>query len=729
MRSSYLSILLLFLSFNVPSASADNNKLSSMQDLMILRERVVSELLQPALNTNAIQTLMTTIRKDGTWPGIDYVDTTNTGFQHSRHLGNMVTLARAYKKPGSKYFKNPKTKKVIHSALDFWLKNDFICQNWWWNQIGTPDHMVQLLLIMDEDIAPSQRPKAEEIAVRANLGAWGARPGGDLIKIAGIYGKFALYKKDIEILDSVVQTMAREIMFARDRNHPTDLRGLQVDYSFQHRDDRVISTLSYGLGYASSFAEWAEKLADTKFRFPEPAIQMLIDFYLDGICKTMVYGKYDDPGAKNRGITRKGALGAASTGLPEKLLKASNYRKDELETIVKVRNGSPKHNMASNQYYYHSTYFSHQRPHYFTSVRMYASRNHSMEIAYNSEGLKNHHYADGSNFISRTGKEYFDIFPVFDWQKVPGTTVVQKPNLHPANLVQRKGLTEFVGAVSDGLYGAAAFDFKSPLDSVKARKAYFLFDNEIVNLGAGIQSSADYPVATTINQSLLKSNVMVMQNNNRQTLSKGNHEIGNVAWVYHDSIAYIFPSPKHVILQNTEATGSWRSINRQAIYTDEPVTLEVFKFWLDHGIKPQNVTYEYIVVPGIAVSDIEKYRSSSGIVILANTPDVQAVYHSDLQMGQMAFYKAGEIKMTNDIQVAIDKPALVMVAADGALVKKITVADPTGKLKSIQLAVSSRIQVKGDFYNSVWNQEKGYSEIFIELPKNEYAGKSVVIKL
>jgi hypothetical protein len=29
-------------------------------------------------------------------------------------------------------------------------KNDFICENRWWNQIGTPDQLVRVLLIIEK---------------------------------------------------------------------------------------------------------------------------------------------------------------------------------------------------------------------------------------------------------------------------------------------------------------------------------------------------------------------------------------------------------------------------------------------------------------------------------------------------------------------------------------------------------------------------------------------------
>ena len=44
------------------------------------------------------------------------------------------------------------------------------------------------------------------------------------------------------------------------------------------------------------FVEWAVSVADTRYHFSEKSLQLLIDYYLDGICKQMVYGKFPDPG-------------------------------------------------------------------------------------------------------------------------------------------------------------------------------------------------------------------------------------------------------------------------------------------------------------------------------------------------------------------------------------------------------------------------------------------------
>jgi len=260
-------------------------------DLEIIRQRVIAELMEPEIDESKIETLINTIREDGSWANINYEDVSRTGFQHGEHLSNLLELSRAYEKKGSEFKGDKKSKKVIYSALDFWLDNDFICDNWWWNQIGTTSRLVRVLLIMDDDLTKEQISKALPIVGRANLNASGARPSGDRIQIAGILAKNLLFNRDVDSFKEVVKVIEGEIKFVTGR-------GMQYDYSFHHRKDRVNNTLSYGTGYAVAFAEWAAYVSGTKYSFSEEKFQHLIDYYLDGICKMMVFGKYPDPGGK-----------------------------------------------------------------------------------------------------------------------------------------------------------------------------------------------------------------------------------------------------------------------------------------------------------------------------------------------------------------------------------------------------------------------------------------------
>ncbi|RYF99056.1 MAG: chondroitin lyase, partial [Chitinophagaceae bacterium] len=584
-------------------------------------------------------------------------------------------------KKESPFYRDASIKKTLTSALDFWLQNDFRCDNWWWNEMGTPRHMIDIMLMMDTELTPSQSAAALKIANRANLEASGARPGGDLLPIAGMLGKQALFSRDTAVLAHVINVMASEIKI-------TTGRGIKPDMSFHHRVDNVISTLTYGSSFAGSFAYWSVVIAGTRFKLPDAAIKLLIDYYLDGICRSLVYGIYPDPAAQNRDMTRKNALDAEGTELPENLAKASYYRSKELQNIIALRKGTTRVVASNNMFFWHSSYLVHQRQGYFASVRMHSSRASNMEQPHNEEGLKMHHFGDGSNFILRRGTEYSNIYPVWDWQKIPGATILQKADLPSFQEVAKKGLSDFSGGVSDGRYGLSAIDLISVHDPLKAKKSWFFFDREYVCLGADINANSDLQVVTSINQTLLNGKVVAgyardeKQGRGVKEIPSGDNHLSNVKWILHDSVGYLFFKPQDAELANRATTGNWRMISHQATATTEPVTKDVFSLWMNHGSRTTNGAYAYVVVPNVAEKDLDGYIKRSGIEVIANSAALQAVYHKKLGMIQAVFYTAGSFS-AGGFAITTDQPCMIMIDKTG----KISASDPTQKLKKISLRV------------------------------------------
>lgn len=715
-------------------------------DFEKIRERVTRELLKPEADNSKIEQLVATLQPDGAWPGINYRDVSRTGFEHRYHLSNMVALARAYASENSKFYRKEKVKQAIESALQHWVQHDYLCDNWWHNEIGTPDALVSLMLIAGDQLEPSLVEQAQPMIRRAHVDAPGARPGGDRIKMAGIQAKNALFRGDEEQFNALVRVIEGEIKFSEwvgarygygFRHTPggfanRDLggRGIQYDYSFHHRVDGVNNTLSYGLGYAAAFTEWAAYTAGTEFAFSEEKTEQLIDYFLDGICKTAAFGKFPDPGAKNRSIARPGALRPYDASLAERLSRLSGYRKAELQEIADIRRKGIKPTLAHATYFWHSEHFSVQRPDWFASVRLYSTRTHNMEEPYNEEGLLNHHRGDGANHLTRTGDEYLDIWPVYDYQKIPGATILQKPELPAPEAIQKLGLTGFVGAATDGRYGAAAFDFRSPHDPLIARKSWFFFDDEYVCLGAGISCrNPDWPVATTLNQCRLRGEVTLAAAGNPSVPETGEQPYEQVTWVFHDSTGYLFLQPTTIHLKNGPAHGSWWRINKQTDSSKEEISLDVFQLWVDHGRRPSDASYEYIVVPATSLEEFRQNSAAENISILANEPEVQAVYHAGSKQCQAVFYQAGAVRITDELRLTCETPGIVLLQTLPSGAIRLTVADPNRELGAMYLSVSKKLEKTGEHFRAVWNEVKKESEIIIELPEGQYAGSSVSITL
>ena len=698
----------------------------AQNDLKIIKDRIVADLMTTKIDDGTVAATMAKMNEDGSFKGINYDDLSRTAsFPHGGHTRDLVYMAKAYKNKESKYYRSKPLKALIEKGLAFWVKNDFVGDNWHDNQITTPTNLGNLMLVIGDELPKDLVTKAQPMIFRANMNASGARPSGDRIVIAGILAKNLLFQGDYKEFDNIIKIIEGELKFA------TGERGMQHDYSFHHRVDRVNNTDSYGYGkYANAYGEWSYYVSGTPYAFSKEKINQLVDYYLDGIYKQQVYGIYSDVSVKNRSISGKSSFQPQGTLEIERVLLSTDYRKKELEEIIRLRKGEAKPSASFAKFFWQTEHFVFQRPNFYTTVRMFSTRNRNMEEPYNGPGKLTHHRADGTNYLVLKGDEYLNIWPVYDWQKVSGTTIVQKAQLPGPDQIQKDGLTDFVGAVTDGLYGAVIFDFKSPHDPLEAKKSWFFFDDEYVCLGTDITSKANLDVATTINQVLMRSEVNMMQEGTRQKVSPGSRTLQNVKWVHHDRVGYLFPQPATVNLSNQTETGSWAAITDQKNISKEPVSEEVLTLWFDHGKKPTGASYQYIVVPDVSEEELNATsQNNRAIEILSNTPALQVVKQSKLGITQMAFYKAGEIDIEKGVNVRLDGPGMAMLKLQNGRLNELTLADPSRKLSRMLLSVSGIYKAKGENFRTVVDVEQSSTLFIVDLPQGVYLGKSVVLKV
>ncbi|MCD6307775.1 MAG: hypothetical protein J7M24_02125, partial [Candidatus Latescibacteria bacterium] len=218
---------------------------------------------------------------------------------------------------------------------------------------------------------------------------------------------------------------------------------------------------------------------------------------------------------------------------------------------------------------------------------------------------------------------------------------------------------------------------------------------------------SDNPVVTTVNQCFLKGGVLVPGGPRPRTVEEGVHDLDGVRYVWHDSVAYVFPEKRRVRLENGVRTGSWGEISRQ--YPMDEISRDVFTLWIDHGIRPSDETYSYIVAPGLSAETVADYAQSPPVETVVNTKDLQAVRHRYHGIVGAAFYKPGRIA-AGDMTVAVDKPCLVLAhAGDNGCV--VSVSNPENEKASVKVT----IECSG----------KGRAEVLFDLPGGMNAGMSV----
>lgn len=668
------------------------NCLSSSASLEEVRSAIRNEYLS---STPSPQTAVwaKSLNRNGQWRDIDYTDRSRALWQLERHLDRLIDMALAYEQAPDK---NKKTYQAIVRGLGNWFDNGYRNSNWWYTKIGIPRRMLSLAYILDSDLPPALHDSIANAISIIDSDDFPARPGGDRIQVLSNHAKVLVWKRDFAgatALFRKIEEEARiapfeEIMYdaaggpaGRNTYMPAG-RGVQADMTFHHRGDRINSTLSYGMELPEFFSYWAALLRNTDCRFDARRTHFVIDYYLDAVCRHLVAGRYAEPSIMNRELARPGE-GIFSPHLANQLLSISDgYRADELQHFADVQAGKAIHSASYAHHFWQSDYFVFSRPNFQTAVRIHSMRNANSEAAHNSEGLRNHFRGDGACMLSVTGREYADMAPLTDFRMIPGTTtpmIAYEPLSAWGSVHILDNPTRFAGAVCDSLYGAVAFDFISPRSDLRARKAWFFFDNEYLCLGSAVCASGSDSIVTTVEQCLSPS----------ATLQHSGD------WFFHAGSGY------HIIDGNAEGSvthrrGTWRNCVDHVDYIDDPMEADVFSLAIHHGIAPRNATYAYAVVPGT------DRPAAHGFRILANTPEVQAVANTDGSIVYIVFYEKGEID-TPAGRYGAQQPCMMMLRNG-----KLRVADPARRYYLLKIATP-----------------QGDKEI--QIPTNSLAGTSVEV--
>jgi chondroitin AC lyase len=676
----------------------------SPRDLEVVKERILKKVLgNPIPITKAFKKYqkplyeyLKTQNANGAWPDIDYKDMSTVTWEPVAHLYRILELCQAWASKESKYYQKPELREAISKGFDYWLKLG-LERRWWWYTIGEPTVVGKIMLIFQAELTKEQYKKGLKILKRAKQDNTGANFIWQ--------SKIVIYRAILENNSKLLKEASVSISGAINDDNP---EGIQKDGAFfQH------GPCLYNNGYGASFVLGIARLAvlfrNTSFAIPKDKIEFLDRYILDK-SQWMNHGNTPDFGTIGRQITRP-SEGKTSylAPLSELMLQLSSDREADYRNMLRCIKDMQAPSLIGNRYFFRGHIMTQHGVGWYISARMYSNRIMNTDILTCKEGLYSHYLAEGATCIMRTGKEYLDIFPVWNWQKIPGTTVEMRPQT-PGN-PSRKGESSFAGGVSTGQSGIAAFDLKR--DGLNAKKAWFFFPELVVCLGAGINCQSPYNVTTTVNQCLLSGKV-ITNASFPNALTGKEYRLKNIQWIYHAGITYAFPFPQDLFLTQKTQLGSWKKISGER--EDAQVGKDVFSLWLEHGSSPKDGGYEYFIIPNVKPENVEAFISEQIVKILSNTPEKQAVAYTkdkNLIIG-MAFYKAGNIKF-KDIYLETDKPCVAIVKKLKEKEWLLYAADPSCKNAEIKFVFQSSGIAK--------------REIIAKLPSDAYAGGAVAMEI
>jgi len=605
---------------------------------------------------NQITETLKSLNADGSWQDINYADV------QYNPLKRIKDMATAYIRPSNKFYGNQEIYGAITKALQNWLDKNPRNKNWWYNDIFYPQAIGQTLILMRN--AKTQLPiELEKALIQRMVRKLKAGDGANTSDEALHYLYRACLTQNKSTLDSAAKYLFEPIAVEDGKE------GVQVDGSYyQHGKQQAIA--SYGRVFAGNSVNAAYYLRDTEYALPKAQLDILVSYLKDTFLKT-IRGSFYDFNVRGRGISRQDSLNAFVSGMINKvkMFDKGNTAYWEASAWRTSHQRPASYQIEpSNTVYWKSGYTLQVRPQYTFSVQTASARTLRTERG-NNENLLGKFLADGATNIQRSGSEYANIMPLWEWDKIPGTTSRDYADDKGATIKKEWGIpgtTKFVGGVSDGVYGVAAYDLD--YDSVQAKKAWFFFDKEVVCLGTGINSLSSQTITTTINQSWLRGKV-----------------IEDKSFLLHDSIGYFFPAGGEVKITQQNQVGNWYRINQ--FQEKKEVSGKVFKSWFNHGLQPHDASYAYIVVPGTGAASMHKYPVDA-IKIIQNTKAMQAVMHSRLSILQVVFYQKGEFNH-NGIVVKVDQPCIVQIEDLNAINPLIFIADPTQENSKVQIEIKT----------------------------------------
>lgn len=685
-------------------------QLFAQNDFSIIRKNIIENLqggMTGAAILKQVKNILPQQLADGSWSDIDYKENSITLWKPATHLERLQLFAIAVSKPGSFYFENTDLQSSIIKGLRYWYQQDPQSKNWWHNEIATPQGLGEIMLLSQNFLPTSLQ---DSLVHRMNRGNPYEKTGANKLDEAIHYLYRACITQNALLMDSAVQQAFQPISF-------TTEEGLQYDYSYmQHGPQLQIS--SYGLVFLSGEYKVASWVSGTSYALSGEKKNVLNTYFTQTFLRT-IRGRYSDFNVEGRGISRpdildkKGIAGTKKSHSLIDLAKEVNPAEAAMLDTVALRlteaEGSGYGISATHTQFWKGDYTVHLRKKYSFNVRTVSTRTKRTETG-NKEDLLGKFLADGSTNIQRSGSEYYDIMPLWEWDKIPGVTSVDFKEDQPMTVEWGEtGNTNFTGGVSDGVYGCAVYDMD--YNKVQVKKSYFFFDDEVVCLGAGINSNSPENITTTLNQCWLKSDVKILVNGKIEDAKQAKN-ITNPDWIWQDSIGYMFLQPASVNVSAGTQTGNWAAIN--ASRSKEEISGDVFKLWINHGVKPSDASYAYMVVPGIGLKEMNSYKKQN-IKILGNTNSIQGVKNERLQMMQVVFHKAGIIS-DNGVSISADKPCVVLLKNIDTKNVSMYVADPSQKINEVTIIVKTKLL-------------NGEKKVACNLPTGNFAGSSAMFPL
>ena len=625
--------------------------------------------------------LIASFSEEQQWPDINYNDQALADWKVSHHLRRVAQISKAWANPESSYYQNAAAWKMIKAGLDHWLDKRYQNSNWWHNQIGVPQYMRDIIILLDGNLSEKQRQGALEVLAQHNVLEPGA--GANLIWSADLGFHYGALTNDSALMRKCRDLVVNEVMISTGE-------GIQPDNSFHQHGNRL-QMYQYGKAFLLDNIRFAWQLRNTSLEFPRKKVDMLTNFVLEG-WQWMARGSYTVPGTMDRSVSRKGELKSADIRkFVPYLCELKPENTSAFQELKKQQDGQGF--LKGYRYYPYSDFSAYHHEDFSFFLKTISERTLPTE-SINNENLKGRLLNSGDAYLIRDGQEYYNLMPVLDWEKLPGVT-----GFKGADHVNRHS---FVGSVSNGSSGLTVMDYRlsneDNTQSLSTHKLWTVHENIVVCLMTELQTeNIDGKIYTALDQCRWRGDVVVNKPGN--VLNEGIHNMEAVNWIYHGGFAYIPISSQAFDIHLQEKTGVWSDINLAE--STAPVNEKIFMPVMQHNLKKEGTGYAFVSCS--TVRQAKKIARKPRWEVLRNDSHCQAVAFKDGTV-MAAFFSPGQLIIEGD-SFEIDKPCLVMISNN-----QLHVSDPTHTGGMVN------ILWKGESWEALLNEE-GFTNAMHDMAK------------
>ena len=610
------------------------------------------------------------IQEDGAFGDVDYKATSSaangTAWSPYLALDRLQAITVAYHKEGNALYHDEEVINKLNKAIVYWGKMNPSSSNWWENQIGVQLRFSRIALFMESIVSKDAmdimlNKLLEKTPVKCGTGQNNLWFDQNYVYYAIITENGTKHTnstgfKKLDLKELVDDYLSYCLVVQTDDN---TAEAVQVDNSF-YMHGRQFYSNGYGMSMFRDMSFWIYMLRETSYAFEQDVIDLMADYMIDGTSWTirgdimelyLGYRPYDyDVGYDNYAAEYIDPL--------KRMIESDPDRADEYQAILDNIQGKNTVNGKNGNYYmWRSGYASHMRDGYGVNIKMDSNQIIGGEwrgswSGYDKDGGQLIYWtSSAASTITVDGDEYTNVYPTYDWAHCPGTTTAARIVQDYANAGRFTNGTEHTIGVSNGKYGNTAYDMNKKGTQVK--KGYFFFDDEFVALGSGINSTEGVNIHTTLNQCEAED-----VNVGGQSVAEGTKEqIYNTNWLYNGKVGYVFLENTDVVVSNSVQTNN-PSLWDEAKKNETPAT---FTAYLDHGLKPSNDSYAYIVVPNTTAGAVSQYAGNTPVTVIANNEKVQAVRHDGLKQTQINFYQAGSLEYKDGYIITVDQPCSIII--------------------------------------------------------------------